>query len=265
MNATESLAHIRLGAGEPLMLIHGLGADHRCWTPVLELLADRFDVIAVDLPGFGTTPPLPTWDPPRPVRLAQIAVEFLATLEIERAHLVGSSLGAWIALEAAARGAAQSVNSLCAAGLWSKPLLRDGKRPRRTARRLAKLARPALLAAASTAAGRRATLSLAVRDPSRLTASKAQHLLSTWLTAPGYNDTNLWMRRETFTDWGKITAPVTLAWGEYDRLVSPPRNPPAGVSTVALPGCAHLPMWDAPELVVHTIVETVARSATRVL
>lgn len=265
MNATESLAHIRLGAGEPLVLIHGLGADHRCWTPVLELLVDQFDVIAVDLPGFGATPPLPISDQPRPARLAQVAIDFLATLGIERAHLVGSSLGAWIALEAAARGAAQSVTSLCAAGLWSEPLLRNGKRPRRMARRLAELARPALLAAAGTAAGRRAMLSLVVRDPSRLTASEARHLLSTWLTAPGYDDTNLWMRRGTFTDWGRITAPVTLAWGEYDRLVSPPLHPPAGVSTVALPGCAHLPMWDAPELVMNTIVETVARSATHVV
>ncbi len=244
------------------MLVHGLGADRRVWSPVLEPLAARFDVIAMDLPGFGATPPLPASDPPMPARLAQVTIDFLATLGIERAHLVGNSLGAWIALEAAACGAARSVTSLCAAGLWPKPLLNDGERPRQGARRLAELARPVLLAAAGTAAGRRAVLSLTVRDGSRLTAREARQLLSMWLDAPGYSDTNQWMRRGAFTDWGKINAPVTLAWGEYDRMVVAPRHPPAGVPAVVLPGCAHLPMWDDPELVVRTILETVARSET---
>jgi pimeloyl-ACP methyl ester carboxylesterase len=263
VDTAGALRHVRLGSGEPMLLIHGLGADHRCWAPVLEPLARRFDVIAVDLPGFGDTPPLPATDPPRPARLAELVVDLLGTLEIGRAHLVGNSLGSWVALEAAVRDGAISVTSLCAAGLWAKPLLGAGKRPRRAARRLAQLTAPALLAMAGTAAGRRAMFSTTLRDGSQLSAEDARGLMSTWLTAPGYDAANLQMRRGAFTDWSAVGAPVTLAWGQRDHLVSPPRHPPSWVQTVMLAGCGHLPMWDNAELVLNTITDTVARTAPR--
>ena len=249
MIAQPRLHHVRAGAGEPLLLIHGLGADHRCWNPVTVPLAQRFDVIAVDLPGFGATPPLPASDQPRPGRMAELVIALMAELAIEEAHLVGNSLGAWVALEAAARGAARSVTSLCAAGLWSKPLLQADQMPARRARRIAAMARPALLGLAGTATGRRAMLATTVRDGAAMSAADARMLMDTWLTAPGYDAANLWMRRGAFDAWDRITAPVTLAWGEKDRLVRPPRRTPPGTTTVTLAGCAHLPMWDDPGLV----------------
>jgi pimeloyl-ACP methyl ester carboxylesterase len=52
----------RVGAGEPLVLIHGIGSRWQLWRPLLPALAARYDVIAVDLPGFGASPPLPAGD-----------------------------------------------------------------------------------------------------------------------------------------------------------------------------------------------------------
>ncbi|MGH3265685.1 MAG: alpha/beta fold hydrolase, partial [Trebonia sp.] len=49
---------IRRGSGKPLLLIHGLGSSLRNWDPVLPALSAERKVIAVDLPGFGRTPPL---------------------------------------------------------------------------------------------------------------------------------------------------------------------------------------------------------------
>ena len=49
---------IRRGAGKPLLLIHGLGSTWGSWRPVLNDLAAQREVIAIDLPGFGKTPPL---------------------------------------------------------------------------------------------------------------------------------------------------------------------------------------------------------------
>ena len=60
-----SLNHIRRGRGEPLLLIHPLGADIVVWEPVLDTLAAQREVIAVDMPGFGTSPPLRTERPQR--------------------------------------------------------------------------------------------------------------------------------------------------------------------------------------------------------
>ena len=51
-----SLEHTRIGSGPPLLLVHGVGSRREAWGPVLPLLAEHRDVIAVDLPGFGMTP-----------------------------------------------------------------------------------------------------------------------------------------------------------------------------------------------------------------
>ena len=50
---------IRRGSGKPLLLTHGLGGSWRSWRPILDDLSAERRVIAIDLPGFGKTPPLP--------------------------------------------------------------------------------------------------------------------------------------------------------------------------------------------------------------
>jgi pimeloyl-ACP methyl ester carboxylesterase len=54
-----ALAYTRAGAGAPLVLLHGIGSSRHAWDPVLPALTGRFDVIAVDLPGFGGSGPVP--------------------------------------------------------------------------------------------------------------------------------------------------------------------------------------------------------------
>ena len=51
--ADERLHHLRAGSGDPLVLIHPLGAELVVWEPLLHLLAAHRDVIALVLPGFG--------------------------------------------------------------------------------------------------------------------------------------------------------------------------------------------------------------------
>jgi len=86
------------GAGDPLLLIHGLGATKGSFLTTLAALAPAFRVVALDLPGFG--------DSYKPLRasfdarfFAHAVVATLDALGIERAHLVGNSLGGRIALE----------------------------------------------------------------------------------------------------------------------------------------------------------------------
>src|ERR1700761_5319844 len=50
---SSSLAYTRSGSGAPLVLLHGIGLNRQSWNPVVPALARQFDVIAVDLPGFG--------------------------------------------------------------------------------------------------------------------------------------------------------------------------------------------------------------------
>jgi len=64
----SEMEYVRRGSGEPLLLVHGLGGDRSTWSPVIDGLAADHDVIAVDLPGFGSSPPLPDGTTPTPGR-----------------------------------------------------------------------------------------------------------------------------------------------------------------------------------------------------
>ena len=101
---------LRRGSGRPLVLLHTLGTDHRMWDPVLDRLAAERDVLALDLPGFGGSPPRRRRG--SPAALAPRSRGLLAARGIERPHVAGNSLGGWVALEMAAAGRAASVTAI---------------------------------------------------------------------------------------------------------------------------------------------------------
>jgi pimeloyl-ACP methyl ester carboxylesterase len=90
------------GAGPPVVLLHGLGATKASFLPTVAALADSHRVIAVDLPGFGDSakPLTAAYDAPF---FADSVIALLDALGLERAALVGNSMGGRIALEAALR------------------------------------------------------------------------------------------------------------------------------------------------------------------
>ena len=93
------IAWEREGDGEPLLLIHGLGYARWGWEPVLPGLAELFDVISFDNRGIGESDA-----PPGPYTVAEMAADAVQVLDeagVERAHVVGTSLGGMIALELA--------------------------------------------------------------------------------------------------------------------------------------------------------------------
>ena len=99
MSDGPKLAWERRGAGAPLLLIHGLGYARWGWEPVLPGLAERFGVIAFDNRGIGGSDA-----PPGPYTVAQLASDAARVLDeagVERAHVVGTSLGGMVAQELA--------------------------------------------------------------------------------------------------------------------------------------------------------------------
>ena len=243
----SGLAFDRAGSGPPLVLLHPLGADRRVWRPVLPLLEPQRDVIAVDLPGFGDSPPLASASP---ADLARGLIGLLDELGLRAPHVAGNSLGGWVALETALAGRAASVTAIAPAGLWARPL---APKPE-LARTLARLARPALGAAMKSAAVRRAVLAGSVARPGNVPPADAAALVRAYATAPGFTAANCAMRAGTFTRLAEICVPVTLAWPEYDRLVARPERLPAHVVQVALRDCGHIPMWDAPRAVAAVLL-----------
>jgi pimeloyl-ACP methyl ester carboxylesterase len=94
----------RGGSGVPLVFLHGAGGMPMV-LPFMEKLAQRFDVIVPDHPGYGQSDE-PDWlenihD------IAYFYLDFLAALKLERVVLVGNSMGGWMALEIAVRNTAR--------------------------------------------------------------------------------------------------------------------------------------------------------------
>jgi pimeloyl-ACP methyl ester carboxylesterase len=246
---TALLAHDRTGSGPPLVLLHPLGADRRAWDPVIEPLSAARTVIAVDLPGFGESPPLE--ETPTPAALARALARFFSEIDLDRPHVAGNSLGGWVALELALAGRARSVTAVAPAGLWGGPL---APKPN-IGRRLASVLRPILPLLSATAAGRRALLGGVMLHPELVPAGAAAHIVGAYATAPAFVATNQAMRAGHFEGLDRIEVPVMLAWADHDRLVSPPDRLPPRVKTRVLVGCGHLAMWDSPDQVARVLLE----------
>jgi pimeloyl-ACP methyl ester carboxylesterase len=89
------------GAGDPVLLINGLGADHRAWELQTDYLARSFRVVVFDNPGVGqTTGPR---GPYTTELFGDVAAGLLRALRVERAHVVGASMGGLIAQQVAVR------------------------------------------------------------------------------------------------------------------------------------------------------------------
>ena len=91
------IAWERHASGAPLLLIHGLGYARWGWEPVLPGLAERFDVILFDNRGIGESDA-----PPGPYTAAELAADAAQVLDeagVDRAHVLGTSLGGMVAQE----------------------------------------------------------------------------------------------------------------------------------------------------------------------
>lgn len=245
--------------GEQLLLLHGLGGSTAVWSPVIERLAEGRDVLAVDLPGFGSAPPLPAGIEPNPANLAAAIRNACADLGFDRPHVAGNSLGGWVALEMGRAGWAASVTALSPAGLWRAPLGDRRVNPRLWAKRL----RPLVSLALCTRRAREAMLATFAARPERIPAKEGRELVLGWIDSSGYDGANRAMRTHVFEPADYPDLPVTLAWGEADRLLAPPRpeRRPAGARYLTLPGVGHTPMWDDPELIAATLLEGSSVSA----
>jgi pimeloyl-ACP methyl ester carboxylesterase len=247
-----SLAHDRVGAGPPVILLHPLGADRHVWDAVAERLAASYEVISLDLPGFGSSEPVS--EEPTPRTLAGAVAGFLSDAGVQQPHVVGNSLGGWVGLELGLAEAVASVVAIAPAGLWPRPL---GPRPG-FARLLSRAGLPLVVPATLSARGRRLLLSGSVARPDLVPARAAAHLIRSYATAPDFERVNSAMRAGVFSRLRDITVPVTLVWPEHDGLVGRPRQLPPNIVNVPLPGAGHIPMLDQPDRVAALIHEAIS-------
>lgn len=250
---------VRRGSGEPLLLIHGTGGSHLVWRPVVDLLSPHREVLLVDLPGHGESAPPPDGVPHTPIGYASILSEVLDEIGVDRPHVAGNSVGGWTALELAKLGRARSVVALAPAGLWAKrdPLSCTVKLW--TQQKLGRVFSGITPHAMRSDLGRTLLLGGTVGNPRRVPPDEAIEFAATYARTPSFDAHLAETRRERFRDGQSIDVPVTVAWGEKERLIPEKARLrdelPAHTRYVTLPGCGHVPMWDDPDLVARTILE----------
>ncbi len=248
----------RAGQGEPMVLLHGIGGELCVWEPVLGGLARNFEVIALDLPGFGRSRPLADGTVPTARALAEAIAAALDGLGADRVHAVGNSLGGWVALELATMGRALTVTALCPAGLWRRPVLAPGEVVRGRAHRAVRWLGPVVPAALLEPHLRHVALRSFVAHPERVPYRAATRIVRSYGRATAYDATATAMRRGHFSGAAQLSVPVTLAFGDRDRLIRPAELRTHAVRRILLPDCGHVPMWDDPELV-RAVIESTAR------
>lgn len=254
------LAHERRGSGEPLVLIHGTGSQWQVWEPVLDRLAERRDVVAVDLPGFGASPPLPGEPAVSPERYAETVAALLDHLGLETAHVAGNSLGGAVALELGRLGRARSVTALSPIGFWTRREAEFCRASIQASAAVVRVLDPATPVLLAHPAVRTLLFFQVIVRPWRLTAAQAVEAMRGLARAPGLRAALDGYRTWRFARPEQVRCPVTIAWAQHDRLLIPRQHGHArrllpAAHHVTLTGCGHVPTWDDPEQVTRVLLE----------
>ncbi len=239
------IVYLEGGQGEPLLLLHGFGADKDNWTRVARLLTAHYRVIAPDLPGFGESARPAYADYSVPAQVANVNA-IAAALHLERFDLGGNSMGGDIAAAYAAVHPQQvhSLWLLAPGGVASAApselggiLARGGPNPlvARTPEEFEGLLRFVFVKPPFIPAGLVKVLAQRNADNYEL----QQRIFRQLLASPPLEQ-----------QVGGLTTPCLIVWGEQDRALSPTgaevlhKLMPA--STVRLmPQVGHLPMLEA--------------------
>lgn len=258
--APVTMAYERHGAGEPVVLLHGLGLSRRSWDAVVPLLAGDREVITIDLPGFGQSPDWPANVSRDLSTMATILDAAFAAMGVRRPHVVGHSLGGLIALRLGQAGLVRSVTALAPAGFWNEAERRYAFAVMAAAWRIARrVPDTATEWLCETAAGRRILAGMLYGDPAQCPPGAVVAYLREVRDAAGFEATLRAGRTPDLFN-GQITdIPVTIAWGTEDRIL-PRRQARRAMALlptarlISLPRCGHVPMNDAPELVARVIL-----------
>lgn len=243
----------RGGHGTPLILLHGFTDTWRTWELVLDALERRHDVLAPTLAGHAGGPELDG----DPVGAMLDGVErAMDQAGFDTAHLVGNSLGGYLALHLAGRGRARSVVALAPAGGWAPGDPDEAETLRYFAPMQAQVREllPHADAVLATVEGRRLATRATVVDPAHLPVELLVHQMGGVAACAGLQATADQALRDGFAlDPERIACPVRVVWGLEDQLLPWPTAaaryrhewlPQA--EWVELDGVGHCPQLDVP-------------------
>ena len=244
----------RGGSGTPMVCLHGFTDTWRTWELVLPRLQARHDVLAPTLPGHAGGPPLTGRVDDE--ALVDAVAAAMDEAGFATAHLVGNSLGGYLALKLAARGRARTVVALAPAGGWAAEdaSYRETLRYLAAMNALTRQAAPYAEQIAATPQGRRRATEAVTTAYEHIPPELIAHMirgaagcdgaaaLIQYASARGYD-----------LDAERVTCPVRIVWGTADRILAWPstavRYRDSWLPTaefVELDGVGHCPQLDVP-------------------
>jgi pimeloyl-ACP methyl ester carboxylesterase len=268
----------RLVAGSaeapPLLLIHGLGASKASWLTVVPRLARRHRVVAIDLPGFGSTSkPRGPYDAPW---FAKHVLSFMEVTGMERALVAGNSMGGRVAMEIAMREPrmVDAIACLCpVAAFFERPFLWAARWSRPEA---------GILAARLPRDYLSEQLRRLFADPGRLHddwyEAAIDDFLMTWRRPTArmaffaslkniyvdepHGESGFWARL------AKLRVPALYVYGSHDVLISPRFGSRVADTLPAArvevwDDCGHVPQLEHPERTAETMLEFFATVTSR--
>lgn len=259
------LAYDRAGSGETLVLIHGIGHRRQGWDPIFDQLAERYDVVALDLAGFGESARYPKGVAYSIDNACTDLAANFAEWGIEKPHVVGNSLGGVLSLELAARGLVSSATVLSPAGFGSRLAHARALVLLGFLWLVAQVPDAVLKLICRTTAGRIATGALLYAHPARQSVEGATGDALSLKRSRAFGDVaKAGVKYPGFH--GSIDVPVTVAWGTRDLIlpfghakVARKRLPNA--THVTLEGAGHVPMIDEPARIIELIEKTTASAS----
>ena len=255
----------RTGSGTPLVLVHGLGSSIRNWDPVLPMLQEKREVIAVDLPGFGKSEPLTgevTID-----TLTAAVEQFLREEGLEDADIVGSSMGARMVVEMARRGHTGNVVALDPGGFWNDTQVRIFNSTITASIALVRRIQSIQPSLVKQAAGRTALLAQFSAAPWKLDPDLVLTELRGFSTSPSLDEARRSLAhgpRQLGAPQGTLKGNLAFGWGRQDKVT------PLSEAAVAMSlypdatlhvfeNCGHFPHWDQPEEAARFILDSTGR------
>ena len=244
--------HVRRGgSGAPLLYLHGAGGT-TTWLPPFDSLSDKFDVIAPDHPTFGLSDE-PDWlDDIHD--MAYFYLDFIEALGLDGVHLVGQSLGGWIALEMAVR----STRRLASLTLVGSAGIRIKGKPAADIFIMNPEELTRALLVDETIIDHMLNLDLTEEQQDIQIRNKVSTARLGW--QPRLFDPNLrkWMHR--------IDVPTHIVWGDSDQIIPPDyaaefQGLIAGSSVTMIENCGHLPHVERAEPLVEAVAGFIAGKA----
>lgn len=235
-----------------MVCIHGFTDSWRTWELVLPILERHHDVLAVTLQGHAGAPPL--GGAMSEYLLAEGVERAMEEAGFDRAHLVGNSLGGYVALQLATRGRAETVVALNPAGGWPKgdPIAKETAAHFKTMHGLVKAAAPYADQIVSTIEGRRRATQFTTENFEHIPAELLAHQIRAVAACDAEVMIQYALEAGYSLDAQRIDCPVRILWGTEDKVLGPPAAtrfreewvPQA--EWIELEGIGHSPQLDVP-------------------